>query len=215
MTLQTWTIEEVWAASALAHRVNDGYFKQDEYENGLKVKIKNLDLVKSALEDMTLVPAIDYEVGAAALKHISQRLTMRALKGQLREFDSVMTRIVEMDQFTDKNRYEIAVVASQINNYYQSKRDLEWQEQIDRSVGHLAPIGERVAAEVAVYKSVWSANFGIYFYQGITPTRQGVWFTYRQRINEGAQVKILGTVSKYRDFSTQLNRVKLVEGEIA
>ena len=212
--INTWTAEEVWAAAALAHRVNNGYFKHDEYgEKGLKVKIKNFDLVKSALEDMTLVPEVDFELGRQACTHVSHRLTMKALKGRLREFDDLMTRIIQMTEFTDKNRYEIAVVASQISSYYQSKQDLEWQEKIDRNIGHIAPIGEKVLIDVDVYKSVWSPNFGIYFYQGITPSRQGVWFTYRQRINEGAKVKIRGTVSKHRDFSTQINRVKLVEGE--
>lgn len=212
---QAWTSEEVWAAAALAHRVNDGYFKHDEYgEQGMKVKIKNFDLVKSALEDMTLVPEVDFELGRHAFTHISHRLTMKALKGHLKEFDDLMTRIINMTEFTDNNRYEIAVVASQIRSYMDSKKDLEWQEKIDRSIGHIAPIGEKVLVDVDVAKAVWSPNFGIYFYQGITPSRQGVWFTYRQRINEGAKVKIRGTVSKHRDFSTQLNRVKLVEGEV-
>lgn len=211
---QTWSSEQVWAAAALAHRVNDGYVKQDEYnENGQKVKIKNFDLVKSALEDMTLVPQIDFELGCAAFTHISHRLTMKALKGHLKEFDELMTRIVHMTEFTEKNRYEIAVVASQIRSYMDSKKDLEWQDQIDRSAGHLAAIGDKVLVDVDVYKTVWSPNFGIYFYQGITPSRQGVWFTYRQRIKEGAAIKIRGTVNKHRDFSTQLNRVKLVQGE--
>lgn len=216
MSFQTWTPEEVWAASALAHRVNDGYFKSDEYgPNGLKVKIKNFDLVKSALEDMTLVPEVDFELGRAACQHISHRITLKALKGHLKEFDKLMTRIIQITEFTDNNRYEIAVVASQISNYYQSKQDLDWQSQIDRSLGHLAPIGERVLADVILHKVVWSENWGTYFYQGITPTRQGVWFTSRQQFDNGSRVQVRGTVSKHRDFATQLNRIKIVEGETA
>ena len=213
MTAQIWTPEQVWAAAALGQRINGGYFKHDECnEQGQKTKIKNFDLVKSALEDITQIPEIDFEVGHAAFTHISHRLTLKALKGHLREFDQVMTRIIHMTEFTDRNRYEIAVVASQINNYQQSKQDLEWQSQIDRSLGHLGNLGDSVEVNVHITKAVWSPNFGIYFYQGISPRKQGVWFTYRKSIKHGSDVKIRGTVNRFRDYSTQLNRVKLVEG---
>jgi hypothetical protein len=125
--LDTWTAEQVWAAAALAQRVNDGYYKADESNDaGQTVRIKNLTLVKSALEDMTLVPEEDFELGRAALKHISQRLTMKALKGRLKEFDTLMTRIVHITEFTSNDRYEIAVVASQIRSYLDSKQDMDW-----------------------------------------------------------------------------------------
>jgi hypothetical protein len=212
----TWTPEQVWAAAACAHRINGGYYKTDEIdEAGQTVKIKNLTLAKSALDDVEQMLPEDFELGNQALTHISQRLTMKALKGQLKEFDMVMTKIVHMTEFTVADRYEVAVVASQIRSYEDSKKDMDWQAQIDRSAGHLAPLGDKVLTDVTITKAVWSNNYGIYFCQGITPSRQGVWFSYRKRINEGDQIKIRGTVVHHRDFSTQLNRVKVLEGEIA
>jgi hypothetical protein len=212
----TWTAEQVWAAAACAHRINGGYCKHDELnEAGRIVKIKNLTLAKSALDDVDQILPEDFEVGNQALTHISQRLTMKALKGQLKEFDNVIFKIVHMTEFTTDHRYEIAVVASQIRSYEDSKKDLDWQAQIDRTAGHLAPLGDRVLTDVTIIKAVWSNNYGIYFCQGITPGRQGVWFSYRKRINEGDCIKIRGTVVQHRDFSTQLNRVKVLEGEIA
>lgn len=212
----TWTPEQVWAAAACAHRINGGYYKHDEVnEAGQTIKIKNLTLVKSALEDVEQIAPEDFDVGQQALTHISQRLTIKALKGQLREFDEVMTKVVHITEFTTNNRYEIAVVASQIRSYEDSKKDMDWQAQIDRNAGHLAPIGDKVLASVTITKAVWSNNYGIYFCQGITPSRQGVWFSYRRRIAEGDRVQIRGTVVRHRDFSTQLNRVKVLEGELA
>lgn len=212
----TWTAEQVWAAAALAQRINSGYYKDDEKNaDGKTTVMKNINLVRAALDDVEQIPQEDFEVGRAALAHISQRLVVKALKGRLKDFDELMTRIVHIDKFTSSNRYEIAVVASQIRSYEDSKKELEWQEQIDRNAGHLAPIGEKVEVDVNLTKVIWSTNYGIYFYQGITPTKQGVWFTNKNRLKEGSNVQIKGTVTKHRDFSTQLNRVRILQGETA
>ena len=214
--LDIWTVEQVWAAAATAHRINDGYYKEAQVDAaGQPTRLKNLTLVRAALDDVTQIPPEDFETGRAALAHISQRLTLKALKGQLRDFDEVMTRVMGIEEFTKDNRYEIAVVASQIRSYEDSKKDLDWQEQIDRSAGHVAGIGERVEVDVKLHKAVYSANYGIYFYQGITPAKQGVWFSNKHRLSEGHDIRVKGTVVHHRDFSTQLNRVKIVQGEIA
>lgn len=212
---QTWTPEEVWAAAACAHRINGGYYKDDEYTEGQKTRIKNFTLAKSALEDVSQIPEIDFEKGRAVRTWLEQRLTMKALKGHLKEFDNLMTRVIGFEKFSDLNRYEIAVVTSQIHSYEESIEALAWQDQIDRSLGHLAPIGEKAEVDVLLTNAKWSVNFAVYFYQGITPTKQGVWFSTKHRLTKGAEVRIRGTVKHHRDFSTQLNRVKIIKGEIA
>lgn len=216
VNVQTWTPEQVWAAAACAHRINDGYFKHDERnQQGKVVKIRNFTLVQSALEDVSQIPSKDFDLGRSAFEHISQRLILKALKGRLKEFDEVLSRIVSKTDFHPyDDRYEIAVVTSQIRSVAESKKDLEWQEKIDRSAGHLGPIGDKIEVGVEIFKAVWSEKWNIHFYQGITPTCQGVWFTHREELLEGEKVKISGTVVKYRDFSTQLNRVKLREREL-
>jgi hypothetical protein len=155
-----YSADTVWGAAAHAQRINNGYFKTSAYdETGTKVvTFSNRDVMKTALTDQTVILASDVELGRRAREFIAQQLTLKTLKGNLSEFDTSMTTVVGMDEFTSNNRFEIALVASQIRAYEQAKKDLATAERIDHTRGYLADVDAKVQARVEVTRVVFSQN---------------------------------------------------------
>lgn len=210
VALQVWSREEVWAASAYAHRINGGYFKVNEFDvNNKKTRPTNKEIVFTSLEDTSQIPQEDFELGKQAHQFISQRCMMKILKNRHTEFDSTMARVVEIENFTRSDRYEIALIASQIESYKQGLKDLRLQELVDCSSGHLGDEGTKIACRVEVYKVVWSEKYLTYYITGLTDKNQSVMFNYKHRLQEGNIYDIEGRIKTLRSDFTQLNRVKL------
>lgn len=207
-----YTVDTVWGAAAHAHRINGGYFKTPAYdETGTKiVKPMNRDIVRVALADVTVISDQDRELGMAARDFLAQQLTLKTLKGQVSDFDRSLSGIVGKESFTDADRLDIAVIASQISAYERAQKDLATAERIDHSRGYLADVGVKVQARVEVTKVVYSQNYGVYFISGITDTNQAVFFSYRERQAVGTCLTIKGTVKAHRPDATQLSRVRVI-----
>ena len=210
-----WSADTVWAAAAYAHRINDGeYRKENEYridENGCYtpevVRVRNRDLLHRALRDESLITEVDRELGSRARDYISKALLVKALKGTLTEFEVSLQSAVTMDDFTEWTKMELAIIASQIRSYEQA---VQVEQALDGiSSEPLAAVGEKVDTDITVVKSVYSQNYGVYFITGVTPDRRAVFFSYRERLANGHQCRIRGTVKAHRENSTQLNRVRI------
>jgi hypothetical protein len=114
-----------------------------------------------------------------------------------------------MDQFmTGSDRYEIALVTSQIRAYREGVR----MEQLMADVisTPVAAVGEKVQLNVEVVKSVYSQNYNVYFITAKTDGHQMVFFSYRERKTVGEWITIRGSVKAHRPDATQLNRVRIV-----
>ena len=213
-----WTAETVWAAAAHAHRINGGeYLKDPEYakdEEGLwtdrVLRLRNRDVMKRALDDDSVITEADRDLGNRGRDWLSKSIMMKTLKGTvLSEFEQGLQRAVTMTEFDEWGcRYELALVASQIRAYEQAVQLEAAMEGI--SAEPIADIGAKVDVEITVVKSVYSQNFGVFFITGITADRQAVFFSYRDRLANGHQCRIRGTVKAHRENSTQLNRVRMV-----
>ena len=213
-----WSAETVWAAAAHAHRVNSGeYLKDPEYardDEGLWldtiVRPRNRDIMKRALDDDSVITDQDRDLGHRARDWLSKNMMVKALKGSaLSEFEQGLQRAVGLTEFDEWGcRYELALVASQIRAYEQAVQLEAAMEGI--SAEPIAAIGEKVDVEITVVKSVYSQNFGVFFITGITADRRAVFFSYRERLSNGHQCRIRGTVKAHRENSTQLNRVRIV-----
>ena len=211
-----WSAETVWAAAAYAHRINEGeYRKENEYridENGCYthdvVRGRNRDIMHQALRDKSLITDQDRDLGNRARGYVSKAILIKTLKGTLSEFEQSLQRAVGMTDFDEWNsRMELAIVASQIRSYEQA---VQLESAMDGiSFEPVATIGAKVDTEITVVKSVYSQNFGVYFITGITTDRRAVFFSYRDRLANGHQCRIRGTVKAHRDNSTQLNRVRM------
>jgi hypothetical protein len=212
-----WSAETVWAAAAYAHRINGGeYLKDPEYardDQGLWldtiVRPRNRDIMKQALDDHSVITEADRDLGHRAQDWLSKSIMMKTLKGSaLSEFEQGLQRAVTMTEFDEWGcRYELALVASQIRAYEQAVQLEAAMEGI--SAEPIAAIGEKVDVEITVVKSVYSQNFGVFFITGITSDKRAVFFSYRDRLANGHQCRVRGTVKAHRENSTQLNRVRM------
>ena len=211
-----WTAETVWAAAAYAHRINEGeYLKDPEFArdaDGLwtdhVLRLRNRDVMRRALSDETLITEADRELGHRARDYVSKQILVKALKGTLSEFEQSLQRAVAMTEFDEwTSRVELAIVASQIRSYEQAVQ-LEAAMEGIRSEP-VADVGAKVDTNITVVKSVYSQNFGVYFITGVTTDRRAVFFSYRERLANGHQCRVRGTVKAHRENSTQLNRVRI------
>ena len=211
-----WPAETVWAAAAYAHRVNDGeYRKENEYridENGHYthevVRGRNRDIMNQALRDESLITEADRELGNRARDYISKQILIKTLKGTLSEFEQNLQRATAVTEFDEWNsRLELSMIASQIRGYEQSVQVEQAMDGI--SSEPVADVGAKVETDITVVKSVYSQNFGVYFITGITADRKAVFFSYRERLANGHQCRVRGTVKAHRENSTQLNRVRI------
>jgi hypothetical protein len=178
-------------------------------EQHQKTRLTNKEIVQSALEDTSQIPLEDINTGRLAHNFVSQRCMLKILKGRASEFDSALAKAVEIENFTRGDIYEIALISSQIESYRQGMKDVQLQEQTDRSLGHLGNEKDRVTATVEVYKVIWSEKYNTYYITGLTDTKQAVMFNYKQRLHEGKTYTIQGKVKAQRTEFTQLNRVHI------
>jgi cellobiose-specific phosphotransferase system component IIB len=213
-----WTAETVWAAAAYAYRINGGeYLKDPEYAKDSQglwtdtiVRFRNRDVMRDALRDETQITAEDRDLGSRARDWLSKSMMVKALKGSaLSEFEQGLQQAVSLTEFDEWGcRYELALVASQIRAYEQAVQLEAAMEGI--SAEPIADIGVKVDVEITVVKSVYSQNFGVFFTTAITTDKRAVFFSYRDRLANGHQCRIRGTVKAHRENSTQLNRVRIV-----
>ena len=211
-----WTAETVWAAAAYAHRINGGdYLKDPEYARdadgqwtGNVLRLRNRDVMRQALGDETVITDSDRNLGSRARDYTSKQILVKALKGILTEFEQSLQGAVAMTEFDECNcRVELAIVASQIRSYEQAVQ-LEAAMEGIRSEP-VADVGAKVDTDITVVKSVYSQNFGVYFITAVTTDKRAVFFSYRERLANGRQCRVRGTVKAHRDNSTQLNRVRI------
>lgn len=209
--------EHVWAAAAYADRMNGGeYRKEPEYlvreDNTLTTEVvrqPNKIHMWQAIQDTNLPTAEDRHVGRQAREWLRKILVMRALRGPLSEFDQALSRSVEMDDFmTGSDRYEIALVTSQIRAWREGTRMEAVLEDVVATP--VADVGAKVQVNVEVVRAVYSTNYNVYFITAKTDGHQMVFFSYRERLPVGERRTIRGTVKAHRPDATQLNRVRLV-----
>ena len=215
--VQVWDWETAWAAAAYANRINDGYFKDGVWEvnhdagTQTRVKEPNRDVMKLALRDQTLITHQVRDLRRQARDWLGKNLVLRALKGQLNDFEQTVSRVCSIEDFDSGDRLELAVLASQISSYITNSRVEQVMSRVDHSAGHLAPVGNKVDVTIEVVRSVYSQNYGVYFLTGITDSAQAVFFSYREAVPAGTKMRVRGSVKAHRADSTQLTRVRVVQ----
>ena len=207
----------IWGAAAYADRLNGGeYRKEPEYlirEDGTVtdevLRQPNKIYMRQAIEDQTMITAEDLHVGQQARDYIRKNLVIRGLKNDLSDFDRAMCKTLEMEQFMPgTDRYEIALVASQIRAYREGTRLEAVLENINRDP--VAPVGEKIQLNATVIKSVYSSNYNVYFITAKTDENQMIFFSYREKCKMGEHITVRGSVKAHRPDATQLNRVRIV-----
>jgi hypothetical protein len=205
-----------WSAAAYADRLNGGeYRKEPEYlvlEDGTYtdqvVRQPNKVYMWQAIKDHSVITEEDRHVGRQAQDWVRKNLVIKGLKTTLSDFDRALSSAVEMQEFsTGSDRYEIALITSQIRAWREGTRLEAVLEDVVRVP--VAAVGEKVRLNVEVIKSVYSPNYNVYFITAKTDGHQMVFFSYRERRPVGECMTICGTVKAHRPDATQLNRVRV------
>ena len=133
---------------------------------------------------------------------------MAALKAPLKEFEQAVATAAAKDEFAlEVDRYDMAIIASQICAYRSKFKEQEMQFGLDRTP--LADVGTKVVCDITVAKCVYSQNYNIYYVSGVaTKENKMVRFTQSSKMEEGLSLKIKGKVKGYTDGTTVLHYVK-------
>lgn len=210
---------DVWAAACAAQRINGEYVKTEQWttnpENGQVTlsKPRNRDIMKEFLDNPDGLLPEDISAGEQCRTFLRNDLTFRALKGQLTEFDSAVSKVLAVEDrfFPQQHKYELAVIACLPQSHARSEARQQAQSRMKMATGGLiATEGAKVAMTVEVVSATYSQNYGIFWINAVNDADQPVTFSYRSQLTPGAKVSIVGTVKGYRDNRTQLNRVKIV-----
>jgi hypothetical protein len=208
------TADQVWAAAALADRVNAGaYYKEshrdkDNYDTVLFEA--NRTVMGRALTGIAEPTAEDLELGRLARAWHQGRLLMTAIKRPLTGFEDTLSRAAGQDEFVmGIHKLEIATIASQIRSYRSGAAEEQKMWGTDSSP--LAAVGTKVLSTVEVIKSVYSVTYNTTYIRAVTlDDRKVIMFTYREKFDAGTVLTIKGTVKAHRTDCTQLNRVRVV-----
>ena len=207
--------KKAWAAAAYAQRINGEYLKPER--SGYKTvaedddRIANKFLMEKAMfyNLQNELTEEDYLRGEAARDHHSKRLMMATFKRELSDFERTLSRAVGMECFTQTDRYELAVVASQIASY---ERDMREQKMLDsvgqQQQGYVADVGSRVEFCATIIRKNYAEMYNTYRVVGVTQDGHRIQFYYRHDdVRSGDTVRFKGTVKKHLDNTTYFNRV--------
>jgi len=207
--------ETVWASAAYAQRINGEYLKADRIvaiDCDDNRTANRFIMVKAMFgADQKNLTEEDFCIGRAARDHHSKTLMMTSFKRELNEFERVLSRAVGMEVFTDADRFEISVIASQISSYQKQIREQKLVDRVGLQQGYLADVGQRLQFVATVINCNYNLNYNTYNIRGITPEGLKVQFFYRDSVAVGKTVEFKGTVKKHLDNITFLNRVKKVD----
>jgi len=211
------TADVVWAAAAYADRTNGGQYRKEPEYRVTETNEITRDIVREAnkiymwqaIRSQDLITDEDLCTGQLARDWVRKNLLIKSLKGNMSDFDNALIHSVGMDEFmTGADRYEIALVTSQIRAWREGTRMESVLEDVDRAP--VADVGDKVSLNVQVVKAVFSTNFNVYFITAKTDQNQMVFFSYREGHDIGQWLTIRGTVKAHRPDATQLNRVKVL-----
>ena len=205
---------KAWAAAAYAQRVNGAYLKPERsgYQTVAEDddRVANRFIMQKAMF-YNLQPELteeDYLHGQAARDHHSKKLMMATFKRELSDFERTLSRAVGMECFTETDRYELAVIASQIASYERDMREQKMLDSVGEQMGYVADVGSRVEFTATVIRRDYNFNYNTYRIRAITKDGYRIQFYYRHDdVRSGDTVKFKGTVKKHLDNTTYFNRV--------
>jgi hypothetical protein len=210
-----FTSEQVWGAVMAAHRINDGYVKDTEWDYDVQpAKVKreaNKLMVKGWIRanDLSKVTAEDIEKGMAVRSHFNSYMFL-AIAGKLNDFQQQAYKIAQMTEFTDRQGFELAIASCLPSVYERDRAKKEFMEQLRNSTQLTGSVGDRVEGEVIVLDTRYNVNFNKWKISA-KMVDSYVDFWYNKTIAKGTVLRIKGKIKAMRaDNTTQLNYVKEV-----
>jgi len=204
--LFSYDSDMVWGAAVVAFRANKGYVKA--LAPGIQAHKTNRQIVEELLKDN--VPLIEADIAEGRkVRQYFKALTFKIIEGNtLTPFLAQAMQLAEKEFITDN--LGIGTIASLPATYAKmiSRDEVENKIKWARG-GFLGVIGEHVTEKIEIVKQLWSGNYNVWYYTGISDKDQVLFFAHKGTLEIGSCVTIEGTVKSHRESSTQLNRVKV------
>jgi hypothetical protein len=209
-----FTADQVWGLAVAADRINEGYFKEQQWgqsDSGESKLLKetNKAMVKQWLRtnNFSAATAADLEKGREIRNYFNGYL-LKQIAGQINDFEQQALRIAQMDEFTGKNLLEFAVISCLPSVMLREQDRKELKTAISSSTQLQGEEGDKIQAEIEVFKCDYQQMYDKFKVQArLGDSYVNFWFGSRL---EGA-VTIRAKIKSQRgDNTTQLNFVKII-----
>ena len=207
-TIDAIDADLLWSAACTAYRLNRGYLKQPEVIGDQVIRPTNRDLVRRALDEVSLITDVDRELARECRRYMATSVTMQALKTELGEWSKITAKVCE--QTTITSNYDLSVITAMPHSYAKALKKESIDARLAGCEGTLGKVGDKVDLSVEIVRNQYSAKFNTWFVSAITQDNYAVYFAYREEIRPDSNLDIRGTVKRHNDRATQLNRVKIV-----
>jgi hypothetical protein len=208
-----FTADQVWGLAVAADHINGGYFKEDVYvmENECQKRITQANklMVKQWLREgaFTEATAGDIEKGREIRNYFNGFL-LKQIAGKINEFEQQALRIAQMDEFTNRNMLEFAIVSCLPSVMLRDQSKNELAREVRNSTQLQGNPGDKIQGEIEVVKCYYSQEYNKF---RITAklVDSFVDFWYNSAMEQGSRVSIKAKIKSVRgDNTTQLNFVK-------
>ena len=207
-TIDAIDADLLWSAACTAYRLNRGYLKQPEVIGDQVIRPTNRDLVRRALDEVSLITDADRELARECRRYMATSVTMQALKTELGEWSKITAKVCE--QTTITSNYDLSVITAMPHSYAKALKKESIDARLAGCEGTLGKVGDKVDLSVEIVRNQYSAKFNTWFVSAITQDNYAVYFAYREEIRPDSNLNIRGTVKRHNDSATQLNRVKVI-----
>jgi hypothetical protein len=208
-TIDEVNADLVWSAACTAYRLNGGYLKEPERIGDQIIRPTNREIVRQTLADPTLISDADRDLAAQCRKHMAISVTMQALRSEIGEWAKITARVCKLDTIT--NNYDLSVITAMPQSYSKQLKKESVDARLARcNQGEIGKVGDKVELVVETIKNNYSVNYNTWFISAITQDNYAVYFSYREEIKPETHITIRGSIKRHNDFSTQLNRVKII-----
>jgi len=207
-----FTADQVWGLAVRADTLNNGYLKEDKWEyindQVRKIGEANKVLVKQWLRD-NVQPTEAEIVKGQEYRAYFKTFTMKALTGQLNDFERQAMKIAAKDEFTGRDMIDFAIVSCLPSTARRDKERTELKRDIYASEQLVGNIGDTIVGDITVVSSRFNANYNKWRVQA----RMGesfIDFWFGKEVKGECRIK--GKIKNVRcgEKTTQLNYVKII-----
>jgi len=205
-----FTADQVWGCAAAAQRINDGYFKEPEFEpdSNTLVRKANKTMVKDWLRENNFVEVseVDYAAGRQAREHFKSYMLL-AMTGKLNDFQQTAYKIATKEEFTGRDLYDFAVISCLPSVAQRDQQRTDIKREIYASSQLVGNEGDAVVGDITVLKSYYSQEYAKH---KITARMGEAFVDFWFGKELAGDVRIKGKIKRIRgDKTTQLNYVKI------
>ncbi len=213
--MKEYTAEQVWGVSAAVHRINGGYYKDDQWMMNATPpyldKKANKALVKEWLRTSNFVDVSqeDIAMGQEIRRHF-QSYMLLAITGQLNDFQKQAYRLAQLETFKSSDRLEVAIVSCLPSVFYRDTARKEVSNIIREAQQLVGTEGSKVTGQATVLSNSYSRQFNKYRIQAkMGDSVVTFWHTTGQSV--GNEITLSGKIKEQcGNNTTQLNYVKIL-----